>query len=345
MFRSKTVLVLGAGASLEVGLPVGSQLLQKIVELIDIKFEHFRQISGDLAVTEALKIHLNEGGEVDKLNAHLKAAWQLKRSATQALSIDNVIDALEDPMIEFVGKLGIVRAIHMAEEESTFFRSPENNPGTLDISKFKNTWYDSFTKILTENVKKSQILDIFKNLEIISFNYDRCLEQYLPNALSNYYGLPIATMRDAMKSLKIHRPYGIAGALPWQKDGVADMEFGLGSPNQLAKVATEIRTFTERVQEGEELDAMKSAISSADRIVFLGFAFHRQNVELIGTAVQPHTHVMGTVHGISGSDVSIISQDLHRFFGVNQTPGFPGVSLAHFTCNNFFNEYWRTLSS
>ena len=71
MFRAKTVFVIGAGASVEVGLPMGSELLKQIVKLTDIKFEYYTHKSGDPAILEALKIILNENGEVTKLNQHL----------------------------------------------------------------------------------------------------------------------------------------------------------------------------------------------------------------------------------------------------------------------------------
>src|SRR3990172_2287556 len=115
MFRAKTVLVIGAGASVEVGLPMGSELLKQIIQLTHITFDFNQQKTGDHGILEALKLCLNEGREVVKINEHLKAGWQLGESAKQALSIDNVIDALEDQQVELVGKLGIVRAILKSE--------------------------------------------------------------------------------------------------------------------------------------------------------------------------------------------------------------------------------------
>lgn len=191
MFRAKTVLVIGAGASVEVGLPMGSELLKQIIEITDIKFEHYRQVQGDRLVVDALRSILKEDGDVAKLNAHLQAGWQLAKSAKQALSIDNVIDVLEDPCVELMGKLGIVRAILTAESRSQRFRCVDDVPDTMYLNNFDETWYSSFTKVLTENVKKSQIDRIFENLQIINFNYDRCIEHYLPYSISQYYGVDV----------------------------------------------------------------------------------------------------------------------------------------------------------
>ncbi len=340
MFRAKTVLVIGAGASVEVGLPAGPDLLKQIIKLTHITFEHYRQIAGDESIVQALKIRLNEGGEVAKLNEHLHAGWQLSESAKQALSIDNVIDALEDPKVELVGKLGIVRAILKAEEASPAFKRVQNMPDTLDLTKFGDTWFSSLTKLLTENVRKSEVTSIFENLEIINFNYDRCLEHYLPFSMASYYGMKPDAIREIMQNLMIHRPYGVAGRLPWQRGETPSVDFGGGSPQQLAEVAQLVRTFTERVEEGDELAAMRATIARADRLVFLGFAFHRQNVELLSQQMQDHAEIVATAYKISQSDKSVIGGELKKAFGQDTR-----IQLADMTCDKFFNEYWRTLTA
>jgi hypothetical protein len=345
MFRCRTVFVVGAGASVEVGLPMGPELLKQIVQLTNIKFEHYRQKSGDHGIVEALKLCLNEGADVTKLNEHLKAGWQLGESAKQALSIDNVIDALEDTKIELVGKLGIVQAILKAEAASPVFRRVSNAPDTLDLSKFNDTWYSSLTKILTENIRKSQVDSIFENLEIVNFNYDRCLEHYLPISLASYYGLRPDAIHEVMQRLTIHRPYGIAGRLPWQRGDAPSVGFGEGSPQQLADVAQQVRTFTERVEEGDELAAMRATMAGADRVVFLGFAFHRQNVELLAQKMQDHSELVATAYQISNSDKSVIEDELGKAFEHEFAMQDTRIQLADMTCSQFFKEYWRTLTA
>jgi len=345
MFRAKTVLVIGAGASVEVGLPMGPELLKQIVNMIQIRFDHYRQSSGDVGILEAIKICVNEGANVEKTNQHLKAARQLAESAKQALSIDNVIDALEDAQVELVGKLGIVRAILKAEANSSKFKRVDNMPDSLDITKFEETWYSSLSKILTENVRKSQITEIFDNLEIINFNYDRCLEHYLPISLGSYYGVPPADVREIMQGLVIHRPYGVAGRLPWQKGDAPSVDFGGGSPKQLADVAQQVRTFTERVEEGDALAAIRNTVANADRIVFLGFAFHRQNVALISQKMQDHAEIIATAYQISGSDKSVIETELGKAFDHEYSINDHRIKLSDMTCSQFFKENWRTLTA
>jgi hypothetical protein len=345
VFRARTLLVLGAGASAEVGLPVGAKLLTEIVKLTDIAYDVGRMVRGDHHLAEALKVILNEGQAVEKYNQHLHAAWQLAASAKQALSIDNVIDALEDERVERVGKLGIVRAVHEAERASNFFKDRDNFPDSLDVGKFKGTWYDSLTKLLCEGVKKSEVESIFDNLEIINFNYDRCLEQYLPFSLGNYYGINQNEFRGLMPKLTMLRPYGIAGKLPWQAGDLPAVQFGGGHTTQTAQAASQIRTFTERIEEGEELARIRDAAASAERIVFLGFAFHRQNVDLISAKALGNVEIVATAHEVSKSDQGVIEDELLTAFEIDGPLAGQRIHMAEVTCAELFQDYWRTLTA
>ncbi|WP_339709483.1 hypothetical protein [uncultured Sphingosinicella sp.] len=345
MFRAKTVLVVGAGASTEVGLPMGHDLLKRLVKLTHITFEYHRQKTGDPEIVEALRIILNEGQEVEIINQYIKAGWQLSESSKQAISIDNVIDALEDDKIELIGKLGILRSIHKAEFESQAFRCESPDKDDINIENFEQSWYSSLTKLLTEGVKRSDIGKIFQNIEIINFNYDRCLEHYLPISLGKYYGISPNDFRRIMNSLVIHRPYGVAGRLPWQKGDLPSVPFGQCSPAHLAQVVQQIRTFTERVEEGAVLSEIKKSISQSDRIIFLGFAFHRQNVQILSQEVQDHTEVVATAYGISKSDKFVIANELSKAFNFQGNFNEHRIDLADMTCHQFFKEYWLTLTA
>ncbi len=343
MFRAKTVFVLGAGSSYEVGMPIGSTLLEQIVQLTHLSFEFNRLKSGDYTILESLKILMDEGHSVEKLNEHISAGWQLTASAQQAISIDNVIDALEDEKIELLGKMGIVRAILKAESDSNYFKTEPGQP--LQLEKFKGTWYDTLTKLIVENVRKSEIESIFDNLEIINFNYDRCIEHYLSYSISKYYGTTIETSRSILSRLKMHRPYGTVGRLPWQDSDAPSTNFGECSPEHLAKAAQQVRTFTEQIEDGATISAIKRTMISADRIVFLGFAFHRQNVDLLSIALPNHTEILATAYQISKSDQSVIERELSSSF--EQQPSIPDgrIELSNLTCHQLFLDYWRTLTS
>ena len=181
MFRLKTLFILGAGSSAEVGLPVGEGLKAAIAKGIDIRFKDgVNQISGDRQIMQAIRDHANLRAATDltydanNTNPYLYKAWQLKDALPHALSIDNLLDAHKgDEMAEACGKFGIARSILQAERRSRLFI--DDRGAKLDFSALGNTWFAAFVKMLTENVSKCDVEHIFHDVSVINFNYDRCL--------------------------------------------------------------------------------------------------------------------------------------------------------------------------
>lgn len=90
----KTVLILGAGASCEVGLPVGEQLMDSIAKLLDIRYDGYDLVAGDPLIAQALRAcaRLQEPPSRD-LNELIRAAHNIKNAMAQSQSIDNYLDA------------------------------------------------------------------------------------------------------------------------------------------------------------------------------------------------------------------------------------------------------------
>jgi hypothetical protein len=345
MLRAKTVLVLGAGASFEVGLPLGKRLLEQIAELVTYQFEFGNAVHGDDIILRALRLRLNEGSDVTKLNEHLKSAGQLVASAPQAKSIDTIIDTLEDERIELVGKLGIARAILGAEGSSEFFSTPDHRPTQFDLRRFDKTWYAPFSGVLYDGRRKSDVANVFENLEIINFNYDRCLETYLGHSLSAFYGLSLAEAQSVVQTLVMHRPYGSLGKLPWYGGSGPHIPFGECGPTQVEQAAQQIRTFTERVEEGAGLQAIRAAIAGADRVVLLGFGFHRPNIDLLGTVVQKHCEILGTTSGIAADASHVIEEELKMAFGISEARYEREFNLVPYKCLRFLDDFGRRLTA
>src|SRR5947208_3018889 len=105
MLPSKTVFVVGAGASNEVDLPVGSALKDAIAEKLDLRFEGgYRQVGGgDVALLDVVrKTH------PQRLNEYLDAGWRIRNGLTLSSSIDDFIDAhRHDSLIAEFGKVAI----------------------------------------------------------------------------------------------------------------------------------------------------------------------------------------------------------------------------------------------
>ncbi|HEU4550857.1 MAG TPA: hypothetical protein VFS01_14250, partial [Rhizomicrobium sp.] len=140
MINGKTVFIVGAGASEEAGLPIGSKLAQSIAGLLDIKFRHgYEQFSGSYQISAALRAFVNSAGS-DDINPYLHAGRAIRDAAPLALSIDNFIDAHRgDKGIELCGKLAISQAILRAEQGSKL-HFDQNKGQRLDTPHLADTW-------------------------------------------------------------------------------------------------------------------------------------------------------------------------------------------------------------
>ena len=306
--------------------------------MLDFQFDWDTPTSGDKVIFEALRSHFRDDSNHDRINQYLDAARRIFDAATQAMSIDNLVDAHEDERVTFVAKLAIVRSIHEAEGQSLCARFVDGDRQRLELGAFEGHWYNSLSKLLFEQVRVSTLDQVFANLEIINFNYDRCLEGYLPYSIANYYGTGLEAATKLVQQLPMHRPYGRAGDLTSVKLG--------GVPAQrLTSVARGIRTFTEQIEDDDALRGIQSCLASADRIVFLGFAFHRQNLKLLETDVQSHAEVLATTYGISDRDSEVIADEIGTTFGIRDSSIEDRLLLTPVNCAQFFGENWRTLTA
>lgn len=344
MFKAKTLFIVGAGASDEVGLPVGAKLKNDIANRIDIKFGDWGrdQISGDYGVTQALW-HVVTNSINHNINPYLHDAWAIRDAMPQALSIDNFLDAHQDnTRIQLIGKLGIAKAILDAERSSKlWFRFPEQQKP--DLSEIQDSWYSAFFQLLTENVRTGDLENVFKNVAFITFNYDRCIQTFLFHALQNYYRISEQEAAKLLSTLTVLHPFGTVGKLNWEDHrGIAyGAEIG---GQRLLEQSSQIKTFSERIEDEEALNRIRNQVDDAETIVSLGFAFHRTNLELLRPVNRSNAkRIYATALGFSGVDAEEIRKDLLALFDVDRRHTKVGIH-NRLKCSELFKEYWRTLS-
>lgn len=345
MFQSKTLFILGAGASLEVGLPTGERLKEIIAEKINIQFDQgIRQYSGDREIKEILRVvSLQEN--LSSFKPYLEGAWLLRDALPIAISIDNLLEAHRgDKKAELCGKLGIVKCIQEAEQSSRLYTGLYTT-NKLDAKRISNTWYPEFAKLLTEGVPKSDLSKIFSNVSFISFNYDRCIEHGLFKMVQVYYNLTDDETKNCLKNLKVLHPYGRLGRLPWQEGSSPIFDFGHDHVD-LLESSKQIKTFNEQIHDPDEISSLRKAFSEAEVIVFLGFAFHKQNLDLLnpGTPCSAK-RIFGTAYGISGSDCKVIIEDLKSMLEFKYYNSTLFEIRNDLKCVDLFNEYRRSLTA
>jgi hypothetical protein len=318
----KTVLVLGAGASCEVNLPSGDKLKNDIASLLRYEID-------DLGRTAKMDSHIREGytklagkaGSRD-INPYLRASRKIVDGLPLVLSIDNFLDLRRgEKDVEVCGKLAIARAILKAEAGSKL-TSARNQEG-ISMPSIQQTWFAKFFQLLCEGCPLENLRARLGSIALVVFNYDRCFEHFLYHALQQAYGVSPSEAAGFVSSVEIYHAYGTVGALPWQLGGTLPwtakgpkIPFGgleHGSGTELVEISENLKTFTESTDEAIA-GSVRNLVATADRVIFLGFAFHGLNLEFLfggKTRRKPGTgRCFGSAYGMSTSNVESIQSDL-----------------------------------
>ena len=343
------VLVIGAGASKEAGLPLGSELKGRIAKALDLRFENpsNRRISGDQKIEQALYL-LTQGpnGRRGDIGPHVYACWAIRDAMPQAASIDNYIDAHRDNnLIAECGKLAIAASILEAESRSLLRIDESNINNTINFQAIENTWYADFFKLIVAGCQYDGIAERLSKISIITFNYDRCIEIYLHAALKNYYQIDNQETQALLSNLQIFHPYGYLGRLEWPCHHPLVGFGGVAHTHQLVQISKGLMTFTEGTDEKlSEINEIRSIIKGADRLAFLGFAFNQQNLDLLYGSptlnTKLHGEIFGTAKGLSESDSEVIQKEFQYKYGYDRSKIKVNRNLV---CSEFFSEYGRSL--
>lgn len=345
----KTVFVIGAGASKEANLPTGLELKNTIAKLLDIRFsDGYNQKSGDYTICEALRLFVKEESNQNcNINSYLHEACHITSAMPQAISIDNFIDThRENAKIALCGKLAIVKSILDAEGHSHLHFENKRIDSTINFKALEKTWYGSFFQLLTENCAKSDLKKRFQSVTLIVFNYDRCIEHFLLYALQNYYRINEAEAAEIIKCIDIYHPYGRVGYLPWQQ---SQNSVGFGeTPNahKLLTLTNQIKTFAEGTDpNSSDIKEIRKHMANASHLIFLGFAFHKLNMQLIAPSrTEEEFNVVrcyATAYGVSDSNKEQITEQITMLYSSRADVG---VKLSSKTCGDFFGDFWRSLA-
>lgn len=349
MGENKTVIIVGAGASHEVGLPTGQALLDDIQGKVNL-------IDGNPScqvVLNSLKFLCDscpdEYSDKFLLNDFCDAGKRMCLALPNSKSIDNFLDTNRgDYCVELCGKLAIVEAILLSERKSALYFDPiGKNPWIgFGNDKVRKSWFLKFMHELTENCTLGQLPDRLKKISFIVFNYDRCIEHYLFNAFqSTYSGVGPVEAAELMCYLSIVHPYGTVGDLEWYGDGLK-VKFGEEvEPERLLELTSSIKTFTEsRDETTEDLNLMRKALQESTLVLWLGFAFHPLNLKLLQFEDNGYHSGRGnhyaTAYGLSDDDIDGVYDNLETLTGVKR----PRVKVVKdLECGGLFIQYGRRL--
>ncbi len=283
MIKEKTVFILGAGSSFPYGFPVGKVLRKNIIDSFQSIFRHSKEFS------QAAK----------KVNYIQLFSFDQSFEESSNKSIDLFLS--RNPDFEDLGKMAIAYYIKEAERTSVF---------NDDVNQSED-WYSYLFDVLNGGIFSPNEYKKFNSNEVffISFNYDRSLEYFIYNALKNSY-MPIRNMsfNNIIKEfqLPVYHVYGDLGDL-----SVFPYGGKVAHPIYIEEYCKNIRTiYSDR---GEIEVSVLDKINQAKRIIFLGFSYQTENLDILKIDKwNINIPIYGTALGFNEGEINQIEKRLWR---------------------------------
>jgi len=327
MFKQNVVFVIGAGASYEYGLPLGSELKERIAKAVRFRFEYgHRLVGGDGNLLDHIRRHVH--GDSARSNEYTKAANLLASAIPAFVSVDEALHYVSGSAeaIE-VGKIAIIDQILAAERKSKL--AYDQNTGR--VRSLPDGWLAEMLSIAAGNLRMDELSTIFDHVTFVNFNYDRVIEQYLFWALQENMSATAEQAFEIVSRINMLRPYGSVGKF---SSNFTD-QFGFGTTahfDPFARLAS-LGTYTDQ-KPMHDLSAMDNALRVAKLIIFLGFGYHTSNVDVIKRPAGGGITVMGTVTGIHKSNYDVICRRIAGNLGISR----PGVETHDMKAAEFLRE-------
>lgn len=226
MFKVPTVFVIGAGAGFDIEMCLGATLMKEIARDVNFEFKNSWELAqGSPALAHAIKMYAKRH-HVDP-NDLYAAGRSIATGVGYAGSIDNYIhNHRSNEAIKTVGKMAIIKNIIAYEKKSKVFIDTTKHPRRFrDPSGIAQSWMHSFFKLVGDGIIVGSTLGtIFDNIAVVTFNYDRCLEQFLWQALQERFGIKPDYAARLIKKLDIIHAYGRIAPLSWEaSEGAVDL--------------------------------------------------------------------------------------------------------------------------
>lgn len=273
MIEKPTVLVLGAGASMDFEYPSGNGLVNEVLQITGNKNNDAYRTLKDL------------GHGPSEIQSFYSALYYSSR-----LSVDAFLE--HQPEFVEIGKAAIALSLIKYEKLDTLFSNSDS-------------WY----KYLFDRMNTS-FEDFGKNnLDVITFNYDRSLETYLFYAVQHAYGKSGEDVQEIVSRIEIVHVHGDLGKLPWQSPSGRPYKVTY-DPETIQEVSKSIRVISAKHPVNGAFSEAKRLLSRSERIIFLGFGYHRTNLERLGIDTSLDLQLFGTSFGLT----QLECEEIKEFF-------------------------------
>ena len=346
---TRFTLIVGAGASHAFGLPLGAGLRTILAKELDIRFDHFgsRLESGSYDIVEAIRllVRQRDAGQ-GSINPHRQAAVQIAESMPFSSSIDEYVERHRDNSLKSeCAKLGIGKAILDAERSSSLFPK-DNGEKRSPIENATGSWIAAFLRDVTRGLTRSDIPSAMQQFSVINFNYDRCFEVFVLHWLQRVYEFSESEAWEIVSMIPIWHPYGTLGSL---RTGSENEPIPFGAeprPHRLLSIMHRIRTYSEAFDVGQDRDRAIQLLMGSGKLVFLGFGFHKQNMDLLELpkgSSRATFRCYATAKDLPNATWQICRERIRKSLNVANDGLFLESSPS--TCEAFWNEFGETIIS
>lgn len=303
--NDSNVFVLGAGASYDLGFPLGTKLVSEVLQTL--------AGSGSEEYQKLYRLIAEEHGE----KTVLSMGESLRKSGLS--SIDRFLEQhRENPIFQDIGYRSIANIIHYYETEHRLYAN--------------NHWYGLLHNRIFDDFHGD--FQGYKNAPIafITFNYDRSLEQFLFNAIQHTFPEIEDVEKEFLASIqpKILHVHGSLGSIlelpyqPFEKNHFPDL---------LMECSRKLRIVGDGGATDSEAIQARQLIGNADHVHIMGFGFDPANMRKIGLpqSFQGGCLVKGTKKGMSVAQAYGADQELRR-------GGTRNIELSDLDCSEYFQE-------
>lgn len=235
MIDNDTVLVLGAGASMDYGFPSGEQLIEDIINYLEGNIQA-KPDKKKIFVALILYKYFKNKTEKTLHDCYMMVEEFIStfKNASPA-SIDDFLDKNTREEFKMIGKICVIITISRCENSEADFMTEwkDTNPSHRYFKELEDSanrsnytlprghlelirgWYN----YLWKKIYEGNIENNLSKLTFVTFNYDRSLERFLYTRLINLLNLKEDDAIElSNESVVIHHVYGQLGFFKWQKD-------------------------------------------------------------------------------------------------------------------------------
>lgn len=271
MITTKTVFVLGAGASVPFGYPTGIELSDQI-----IRNEHVDPLVGT--------------GLFDKDRLReFRDSFVLSGKAS--------VDAFLEHRPEYVevGKAAMAALLIKKELMGPLFDTQGSN-WLRHLYSAMNATQESFPE---------------NRVAFVTFNYDRCVEHFFATALKNSYGITDVEAHNLLGDVPVIHLHGHLGLLPHQNPAGRPYEPVVNSNavSNCIKTIKIVHEDPDAAGDNDFQKAI-DLVGTAQRLYFLGFGYGSTNSERLSLATLPHDRGKGSAFGLTDHECKTIQKTL-----------------------------------